>query len=143
MPRVEFVGVWRLQSMEVHSRDGKSTYPFGEDASGYICYTKEGFMSVSIMRRERGQYSSNDYLGGTIDERAAAAHGYLSYCGPYETTEDRVIHHVEMSLFPNWIGQDLVRFYRFDGDRLFLTTDPFVIDGNEQIARLVWRRKQT
>ena len=70
-----------------------------------------------------------------------AAYGtYISYCGKYEVTEDRVIHHVEVSFYPNWIGKDQVRFYKFEGDRLILSTPPMILGGKQQSGYLIWER---
>ena len=55
--------------------------------------------------------------------------------------EKQVIHHVEISLFPNGISVDLVRIFEFDGDRLTLSTRPFFVEGKQQTSHLVWRRR--
>jgi hypothetical protein len=34
---------------------------------------------------------------------------YVSSCGQYDFLGDTVVHHVELSLFPNWIGGDQER----------------------------------
>ena len=42
------VGAWRLVSYEGRTGDNV-LYPLGEDATGYIMYTHDGYMSVSMM----------------------------------------------------------------------------------------------
>jgi hypothetical protein len=32
--------------------------------------------------------------------------GFVAYAGRYSFHGDRVIHHVELSLFPNWVDSD-------------------------------------
>jgi hypothetical protein len=54
--------------------------------------------------------------------------------------QDTVVHHIEVSLFPNWKGVDQVRRFAFDGDRLTLSTAPMVVAGVERTAHLVWER---
>jgi hypothetical protein len=49
----------------------------------------------------------------------------MAYCGRYEVHGDHVVHHIEQSLFPNWVGTSQKRFIELEGDRLTLTTDPF------------------
>ncbi len=53
------------------------------------------------------------------------AAGYLAYAGSYTLDGMTVTHHVEMSLFPNWIGTDQVRAIAIleNGD-LELSTPP-------------------
>lgn len=43
-------------------------------------------------------------MGGTIEEKASAAETYVSYCGRYGVEGDKIIHHIEVGFFPNWIS---------------------------------------
>jgi len=79
-------------------------------------------------------------LGGTIEEKAAAAETFQSYNGAYQLGGDRVVHHVEVSSFPNWVGTDQVRIVHLAGDELSLSSLPLVIAGALQTAHLSWRR---
>ena len=92
------------------------------------------------MRPDREPFSSGDLLGGSDDEKARAAEGYVSYCGRYEYHGDSVVHHVELSLFPNWIGGIQERSVDLSENRLTLRARPLVIGGVEQATRLVWER---
>ena len=116
------------------------TYPLGKNPVGYIMYNDEGYMAVALMASNRRRFSSIDITGGTNDEIVAAYGTYISYCGKYEVTEDRVIHHVEVSSYPNWIGEDQVRFYKFEGDKLILSTPPMIFGGKQQSGYLIWER---
>jgi len=58
--------------------------------------------------------------------------------GQYEFQGDRVIHYVELSLFPNWIGLSQERLLNLAGNRLTLSTRPMLLDGKQQTAHLVW-----
>ena len=60
--------------------------------------------------------------------------------GRYTVHEGRVLHHVETSLFPNWVGGAQERRYKLDGDRLPLSTAPLLQGGRERRALLVWER---
>jgi Lipocalin-like domain len=53
---------------------------------------------------------------------------------------DRVVHHVELSLFPNWVGSDQQRWVGLAGDRLTLRASPLLLAGKRQVPRLVWER---
>ena len=134
------VGTWRLVAWENRVGEADVTYPFGEDPVGYIMYGSDGYMSVSIMRRNRAPFAAGDLLSAEADELQAAARTYVSYCGHYEVGPDRVIHHVEVSLFPNWVGMQQERLVEFRGDRLTLSTHPLLLEGRERTAHLVWER---
>jgi hypothetical protein len=133
-----FVGTWKLVSFETRGEDGEVAYPFGKDALGYIMYSADDYMSVTVLPKNRRRFNTQDILGGTIEEKVTAAESYISYFGRYEVIQDRVIHHVEASFFPNWVGVDQERFYRFDGNRLTLSAAPMLINGKSQSAHLIW-----
>ena len=83
---------------------------------------------------------SGDIRGGTTEEKIAAIDGYLSYCGRFSVSGGRVVHHIEVSLFPNWTGTDQERFFEFKADTLTLSTPPILLDGQEQTSHLVWQK---
>ena len=136
----DFVGTWQLVSFEIRDADGGVSYPYGQDATGYITYTPDGYMSTIIMAGGRPRFAEDDILRGSIEEQAAAARTFISYAGPYEVRGGRVIHHVKVRLVPNWVGGTQERFYEFDGDRLSLSTGPMLLAGREQRAHLIWVR---
>jgi hypothetical protein len=133
------IGTWRLKSWESRSEDGRVTYPLGPDAVGYLSYTADGFMAGTMMCRDRPPFAGPDLRGGSPVEKAAAVDTYLTYCGRYEVREGMAIHHIELSLFPNWIGADHERFFELEGDQLTITTPPLQI-GGQSVQRLVWER---
>lgn len=140
MSQNPFVGTWRLISWEYRSADGQVSNPFGQDFVGYIMYSEGGYMSVAIMSANRPKFASGDLWGGTTEEKVAAADTYVSYCGKYEVQGDKVIHYIDVSFFPNWSGVNQIRFFEFEGDRLSLSTPPFLVAGIQQTAHLIWER---
>lgn len=140
MEAASLMGTWRLISCEQRSADGEVTYPFGEDAVGYLIYNQDGYMFAALMPRSRTRFASGDIIGGTTEEKAGAAETYVSYCGRYEIQGDKVIHHVELSFFPNWIGSDQEREIELIGRRLTLSTPPFLVRGRQRSSHLVWER---
>ena len=135
------IGTWRLISWENRSTsDGKVSYPLGEDATGYIMYNKDGYMFVAIMAPHRLKFATDDLLSATKEEEAQAEESYVSYCGRYEFLGERVVHRVELSLFPNWVGGDQERLVDLRGNRLTLSTRPLLLRGIQQSAHLIWER---
>ena len=53
---------------------------------------------------------------------------------------DAIIHDVELSVFPNWVGSEQIRYVRFEGDRMILKTPPTKRRGSTGYAELTWRR---
>lgn len=135
-----FVGAWRLLSLEARTSTGDVSYPYGPDAAGYLLYTREGYMSVSVMRARRAHFALPDGLQAPAEEKVTAFDTYSSYSGWYEVRGQKVIHHVEISLFPNWSGKEQERFFAFSGDRLTLTAPPMRIGGVELNLVAIWQR---
>ncbi len=137
-----FVGVWNLVTAEFTWSSGEIADLYGRDAEGMLIYGPQGQMSVQIMRPHRPVFVSGDSRRGTTEEIKAAFEDYLAYFGTYtvDETEHTVTHHMRGSLFPNWAGQDLTRFFELSGDRLTLRTPPMATAGKEFTGVLVWER---
>lgn len=136
----ELVGTWELVEWTATVGD-RQRHPFGGDVVGRLTYTPDGYMWAALMRRDRRPVTAGSIAGATATERAAAAAGYLNYAGSYTQDGDRVMHHVEVSLMPNWVGLDQVRNITWIGDELELSTDPEAgRSGEEVVNRLRWRR---
>jgi hypothetical protein len=128
--REELLGVWRLLAFE----------PFGESVSGQIIYHPDGRMSVHILRRDRPAFAAQGLGNATPEEAKVALDGYIGYFGRYTVDEEvaTVTHHVEGSITPSTIGEELVRHYEVSGDRLTLRVagDPSAGGG----SGIVWER---
>jgi hypothetical protein len=134
------VGGWRLLSWENRAADGRVSHPMGRDPVGYLIYTAEGRFSVTISRRRRARFAAGDLLAGSAEEKGTAVEGFVAYAGRYSVERGRVVHHVELSLFPNWVGTDQERTAELCTDTLVLSAGPLLLAGEEQVARLVWER---
>ena len=119
----KFVGRWNLVSWVRKTRDGDTSYPFGTQAVGHIVYTKDGFISATMMAANRSSIDVSldelalkpKYMMAVLRYLKAAA-TYVNYSGSYDIVGDTVVQHVEASLYPDWVGTDLVRTYVFSGD---------------------------
>ncbi len=82
--------------------------------------------------------SENKYKA-TNKEVRIAFNKFDSYYGKYEINKENGIvkHHVEFSLFPNWIGTTLERSFKFINDHLELKA----VGKEERIEyTLKWKR---
>jgi hypothetical protein len=138
MTSYPLIGTWRLISWENRNADGHISYPLGKDAVGYIIYNRDGYMFVAIMRANRAKFAAGDLLSGSIEEKAHAAGTYVSYCGRYDFRGETVVHHVDLSLFPNWVGVDQERLVEVRGNRMTLSTRPILLEGVQRTAHLIW-----
>jgi hypothetical protein len=88
----------------------------------------------------RAGFAAGDRLGGSIEEQARVVEGVVASAGRYSFHADRVVHHVELSLFPNWVGTDQQRSVEPTGDWLILSASPLLLAGTQQVPRLVWEQ---
>ncbi len=122
----QFVGTWKLVSYEVGA-----SHPMGRDAVGLLTYGADGRMSLQVMRSDRPKFLASGgkeggYEAGTAEEVMSAYRGYIAYFGTYEVDEKGpfITHHIEGSLFPNWLGRDQIEFFELSGDQLTFGIDP-------------------
>lgn len=111
----KFVGSWKLVSVQ-----GLNGYT-NVKAVGMITYDNSGHMSVHIMRGERGKMVNR--AKASESEKVAAFDSYIAYYGTYtfEPQNGIVIHHLEGSLTPGQIGQNNIRYFELEGNRLTLS----------------------
>jgi hypothetical protein len=142
--REQLIGAWKLVSYVEKPVDGSDpAYPMGEGLEGFIIYSRDGYMSVQLMRPDRSKFSSGDWSDGTEREIGEAASGYFAYAGPFDIDEEKKIltHAVAVSLDPNWLGQLQRRVVRIEGDILRLSTEkPLESKGKETMYHLTWKR---
>lgn len=140
MTKEQFLGTWRLVSWEIRDSEGNVSYPYGKDATGLLIYAPDGYMSGTLTKSNRPHFAAADLFGGTLEEQALASQTYLAYCSRYEIKEKSVLHYVELSLFPNWVGIVQERFFEFKDGQLSLSTPPMLGQGKQQIGYLIWER---
>jgi len=135
----DLIGVYAGRGQDYLAKDGtvvKSQQPAGPD-DARIAYTREGMVIVISTPAGRPNVDAKDPAHATVDEKARMADGVVAYAGRYEIKGDTVIHHIEVSFFPNLVGQSNVRKPTFQGRLLTLTTEP---DEKGGVRRIYWER---
>ena len=130
-------GSWALVSFELRMPNGDLAYPFGREATGYLFYNEQGFMSAAFMGSERVAPQSAD-LADTA--KNVNYDQFNAYCGRFDVHGDRIVHHVEVASLTQWCGLDQERIFKIDGDRLILETPPLAINAQAPTGYLVWER---
>ncbi|REK12386.1 MAG: hypothetical protein DWQ40_11460 [Actinobacteria bacterium] len=139
----KLVGTWRLVEWTA-TIDGNEVTPFGGPTTGLLTYTEEGRMWGTLMRVDRPVVDGDTLAAAPEEERAAAAAGYLNYAGTWHIEGDEVIHEVEVSLLPNWIGTSQRRKMQWvendmGGSDLILSASSTTRHGAVASNRLRWR----
>ena len=126
-----------LISYQLRLPSGTVLEPFGDHPAGRILYEPNGERSAQFMRPVPSHFASPDPLKATAEESDRAWRNYIGYWGKYGVDSEAraVVHHIESGWFPNWIGQNKIRSFRFDRDRLVLDAE-----SPAGHATLVWRK---
>lgn len=138
----QIVGTWKLVSyvgQDVAS--GARSDVMGAHPSGYIEYGRDGRMIVIIVGTDRRKPAGSV---ATPAEAQALLSSLLAYAGTYtlDTRASTVTHHIEVSWDQTRTGEAHLRNYRFDGNRLTLTTQPSrdPATGKPTVRTVVWER---
>jgi hypothetical protein len=96
-------------------------------------------MMVILVRGDRSKPASNIATAG---EAEALFRSVTSYAGSYTVDGDKLTHHVDVSWNESWTGTKQTRFYKFDGDKVILSTplSPDPVDGKMSVRSLVWQK---
>jgi hypothetical protein len=138
----QILGTWKLVSYVGEDvASGTRTDVMGPHPSGYIEYGRDGRMLVIITGTDRRKPAGSV---ATPAEAQALLTSLLAYAGTYtlDTSAHTVTHHIEVSWDQTRTGESHVRTYRFEGDRLTLTTQPSrdPATGKPSVRTVVWER---
>jgi Lipocalin-like domain len=134
-------GTWRLVSASSFSPSGEQNgAPFGPNPVGILTYTGDGRVSALISYGGRKQLTIGAESTALIEEQADAFRTFLAYAGRYRLSGDSVVHSIEASSIQNYVGKELVRSLKFQGDRIVLATPATMVNGKIQTVELVWQR---
>ncbi len=110
------VGIWKMVSWDLEFQATGAKEPtFGEHPTGYIIYTPERMMSILTAQ---GRVAPK-----TDQDRADLLKSMIGYTGTYRLEGNKIIQKPDVCWNPAWIGTEQVRFVKFDGDQLQMTTD--------------------
>jgi lipocalin-like protein len=138
-------GAWRLEASEQHLTDGtvRPSPLYGPNGAGYLIYSDSGQMCVILADPNRASWVSIDEPTEK-DLRAIHEH-FVAYSGRYEVNEAEqvVVHHIEMHVTPNYIGDTVTRRVSLDGPLLTLHVlrEELPVGTLEYVFR--WRRAET
>ena len=133
------VGAWKLVSCIFEDVQTKErTLPYGEHPKGYAILTPEGRLMALITAEGRT-------VPHTGEDRDAAFRSAAAYSGRYRVDGNQFVTTVDIAWNEAWVGTDQVRFFRMEGDRLYIQTPP--TPNPEARARmmhgmLIWQREK-
>ncbi len=142
----QLIGAWRLVSIETIRPNGEVIYPYyRKHPQGLIMYDRGGWMSVPIVSDPAATVTSassrESVLTASPADKSKAFDGYYAYCGTwtFDAANSAVTHHIQQSLKPGERGEDAVRHFVLEGDRLILTAKTHEMGENHE-RKLIWQR---
>jgi hypothetical protein len=134
----KLAGDWKLVSFFTEDvRTKQRTNVYGEHPSGYIGISPAGrFFGLITPDMQKAPQ--------TTEDEAAAYRGMLAYTGKFRLDGEKFIVDVDVAWNKDWVGTEQVRFWRLDGNSLFITSAPIPrpnIPGSMIIGTLVWEKQ--
>ena len=118
----DFVGAWRLIGVDYRHANGQPVPLYGQDPQGLLVYAPSGHMAAQVMHPQRPALPAGRDDPGAVAAYHTILTGYVAYFGTYtvEAGAGTVLHYVQGSLLPEWVGSTQVRHFEFAGRRLTL-----------------------
>ena len=133
----QLTGSWKLTAWTIQIIGGELTEPMGHDPKGRAVFTPDGHVAFIIVAANR-KPAANDA------ESAALLKSLLAYTGPFTIEGDKFTTKVDISWNELLTGQDQVRFFKLEGDKLSLRTAEqvsAVYPGKKVVGMLTWERE--
>jgi hypothetical protein len=136
----QLLGTWRLVSLVREEVDtGTKTDLFGANPVGQLSFAANGRMSTFVIRSDRRKPAGET---ATAEEAAALFKSMVSYIGSYTLSEGKITYAIDASWNESWTGTKQVRLFKFDGNRMNISTPPSrdPIDGKMSVRYQVWEK---
>lgn len=132
------IGTWKLVSYKTTNEKGEMVERYGPNPVGFLTYTTDGRMSIVVADSKRKPLS---LPAPSVEERAEAFSTFIAYAGTYTVTDDKVIHHIEVTLHQAVVNTTQERSVKLEGDRLTLRGG-WLVNGvmDQPNNELVWER---
>jgi hypothetical protein len=134
----QLAGSWKLSSWTIQIIGGEATEPFGPNPKGRAVFAADGYVTFVIVGANRKPATNNE-------EAATLLKSLLAYSGKFTIEGDKFTTKVDISGNELLTGQDQVRFFKLDGDKLIIRTAEqasSVIPGKRVVGTLNWERER-
>ena len=130
-----------MKEWRIELGDGSTRYPFGTDAVGQILYTHEGKMSAVIMTGNRSRFGKHSARHLSESQKIVAFDSYFHYAGTWVIEGDQLVHSVDFSLNPDFMGTQQRRSAKLqDPYHLTLSAREKSDGGTSRLHYLEWCR---
>lgn len=144
--REKLVGTYRLYDWKIVDGDKLLDATLGpmEGCHGMLIYSKDGYMSVWLSKKDRPEFARRAIDGGTDEEKLQAYDSFHGYTGRYEVNEEEetVTHYPLIAAFPNVIGKALTKKLVFKEDTVKLLDTNIKFEGSNagRHSYVMWQK---
>jgi hypothetical protein len=134
----QLAGSWTLNSFTIQIVGGEATEPFGPNPKGRAVFTPDGYVTFLIV-------AANRKPAANAEESAALLKTLLAYTGKFTIEGDKFTTKVDISWNELLTGQDQVRFFKLESDKLTIRTPEqtsAVYPGKKVVGTLIWQRER-
>jgi hypothetical protein len=134
----QLAGSWKLNSWTIQIIGGEFTEPLGPNPKGRAVFTTDGYVAFVAVAPNR-KPAANDI------ESAALLKSLLAYTGKFTIDGDKFTTKVDISWNELLTGQEQVRFFKLEGDKLTIRTAEqasAVYPGKRVVGTLAWERER-
>jgi hypothetical protein len=127
----QLVGVWKYTNINVKQvATGKISYPFGENPTGHIVYTRGGHVAFVFVGDNRKAPAGTT---ATDAERINLFNTLGAASGTYKVEGNTILASYTASANQTWSGTTHKRQFDIMGKKLSLTTAPYKNSSGEEI----------
>ena len=113
----DLTGVWKLTSFVLESIESKERRNvYGERPTGYLVITPERFTAIITAEGRKAPQTDED--------RVLNFRNMYAYTGLYRVEGNQLTTKVDVAWNEAWKGTEQVRFFRLQGDKLFIEAAP-------------------
>lgn len=134
----QLAGSWRLNAWTIQIIGEETTEPFGPNPQGRALFTPDGYVAFIIVAANRKPAANNEESAGLLKT-------LLAYTGKFTIDGDRFTTKVDISWNELLTGQEQVRYFKLEGDKLSIRTAQqasAVYPGKKVVGTLIWERER-
>jgi lipocalin-like protein len=137
----DFIGTWKLVSASMRNvENGEVSDAYGgPHPTGFLSYGRDHRVIAMAAYDRRFKPARVDQ--STPEQRDELFLTYFAYAGTFTVSGNSIQHHIEASWNETWTGTTVIRDFKFEIDKLILTTRPQLRpNGKTYVITLTWEK---
>jgi len=106
-------------------------------------YNGDGYMSALINKPGAPTIENGSLRHLSAPRKAALFDRCFTYAGSWRLEGRHIVHHVQHSHNPGFIGTDQIRLFAFDNDQLTLSAEEAIAGKEKRLHTLIWKKAES